>query len=200
MTPPRAARRHRIHDAVRLASSLIALLALLAATQLARASVTLALSLDELSRAAEVILAGEVLGSRAERVGGSIMTRSTIRVELEVAGHSPESGLIEVVTAGGEIDGVGLLVHGAPRLRSGERYLLFLRRQHHQLRCVGMGQGALSIGADPDSGQPVVSPARRLPSLVRRQGRHLVSAAPALIAPRPLSSVVAQIREARRGR
>lgn len=66
------------------------------------------------------------LASRAERTAsGGIVTRTTLRIEDVI--HGPRAAGQELVLTerGGSVDGLSLIVPGAPRYEPGHRYLVF---------------------------------------------------------------------------
>jgi hypothetical protein len=166
----------------------------------ARASTMLALDLTELARSADVVVVAEVLGLQAEPARGGIVTRVLVRVETQVAGQSSAGDELELLIPGGELDGLGMLVHGSPRLEPGRRYLLFLRQHTPEYRIVGLAQGALPLQPSGASGGMMVTTPSNLPGLVRLRNGRLQPAQPAITAPTALHDVIATIREARHGR
>ncbi len=163
-------------------------------------STMLALDLSELTLAAQEVVIAEVIGERAEPVRGGIVTRVVVRVEHGVVGRSGPGDELEIVVPGGELDGVGMLVHGAPRLTLGERYLLFLRRHEPEYQIVGLSQGVYRLMRSPETGSLVVSPPENLPGLVRLSEGRFQPAEPAIPRPTPLEDVIARVREAHHGR
>jgi hypothetical protein len=165
------------------------------------ASTALALDLAALARAADEIVVVEVVGLRAEPFpGGAIVTRVTALVERRVAGRTVIGEAIDVIVPGGELDGLGMLVHGAPRLEPGGRYLLFLRRVSPEYQVVGLAQGAMPLRRSAATGEEVVTTPTNLPGLVREVRGRLEPASPAVARPTPLEQVVVRIDEARHGR
>ena len=162
----------------------------------AEASTMLALDLAELTARADDVVLATVIGARAEPARGLIVTRVLVRVEVTVAGRSGPADELEVIVPGGELDGLGLLVQGAPRLEPGRRYLLFLERTNPSFRVVGMAQGAMPVEEDR-RGRLLVEPPEGLPGLVRPVGGRLVPALPAVSAATLLDEVTARVREVR---
>lgn len=174
----------------------ICLLVPLAAT----ASTMLALDLGQLTRAADEVVVGEVIGLQAEPIRGGIITRVTVRVEAAVAGRAGEGDELEIVVPGGEFDGIGMLVHGAPRLVHGRQYLLFLRRHAPEYQVVGMAQGAWPLRRASDTGRLMVTLPPNLPGLVRARDGRLEPARPAIDRPTPLDDVILRVREVHHAR
>ncbi len=167
----------------------------------AQGSIMVALDLAELSARSDVVAVGRVLTALGEDDGrGGVVTRVTVQVERYVSGADAEAQELTVMVPGGEVPGRGgVYIAGAPQLVVGERYLLFLRRQHQQAVhwVVGLSQGAMLVYPAAD-GLLVVEAAPDLPTLVSSQARGGGGAVPALIAPTPLVQVLEELREVRR--
>ena len=158
----------------------------------------IALDLAELAARANEVVVADVREAVAEPAhGGYIVTRVVVRVVETVAGSSGPADEIDVIVPGGVLDGVGLLVHGAPQLSPGQRYLLFLERTGSAYGVVGMAQGAFEVQRTR-SGDALVVPPTNLPSLVRPREGALRPAGPAIVAPTPLRRVVDEVRRAAR--
>jgi hypothetical protein len=173
--------------------------ALIAMNGSSAASTLVALDVDELALAADEVVVATVVSSQAEAVSGTIFTRYRVRVNTAVGGLSTPGDELEVIAAGGELNGIGVLVHGAPRLTVTERYLLFLRRHHSAHGVVGSAQGALPIREDVHTGDLLVDPPDDLPRLVRHDQGRLIPTAFALTGPTRLEHLLVRIREARHG-
>ncbi len=137
----------------------------------AEASLSRALTLDELVREASQVVVGTPLEQYSvwEELGGSprVVTYTRLRIERSVVG-SPESELW-VRTLGGQVNGVGQYVPGEARLRPGRGSLLFLAPlPDGVLGVLGLGQGhfELEASAEPEAPRVVPGPERpaRLPS------------------------------------
>lgn len=165
----------------------------------AAASTLISLDIEELAIAADEVVVASVLSSQAEPARGTIVTRYLIRVETSISGRATPTEELEIIAAGGELDGIGVLVHGAPRLTVDRRYLLFLSRHHSEHIIVGSAQGALPIRVDRSSGEHFVEPAENLPRLVRQEQGQLVSSQSALSGPTRLELLISRIQEARHG-
>jgi hypothetical protein len=110
-------------------------------------------SVEELVRAAAVVVQGRVVATHAHRDGRLIVTDTTLRVARCLRGAC--GATVVVRQPGGEVGGVGLHVEGTFRARPGEEVLLFLRPgRDGVLTPVGMVQGALRIER-PRGGSPV---------------------------------------------
>lgn len=139
-----------------------------------------ALSLGELVENAQQIIVGEVLTSQShydER--GQIVTDHEVRV-IDVWSGQPLSSVL-VRSLGGSVGEVGMRVPGSASLRTGERYLLFLRSisPNRPMRCVGMSQGAMPVQGSAQSAQ--VLPGGAGAHLVQRNPQGQLIAAPSAL-------------------
>jgi len=160
--------------------ALAALLILGASVPPARASIVRHLSIKELAAAATVVVIGEVRTVEAAWVGKRIMT--TVRVDAASVLRGPvKAGQpVIVVVPGGEVDGIGQWVPGAPRFKPGERVLLFLVDRPVGRVVVGLGLGRLGIHREADGGEiatrdegPTLGPGLTIPlAEVRRLVTH----------------------------
>lgn len=96
------------------------------ATSSARAALSRAVSLDDLSRASAAAVIVLPLQQRSEWQSKRIVTFTRVRVERIVAGQSVTSE-IEIRTFGGVVGNIGQSVSGEAQLVVGQRSLLFLR-------------------------------------------------------------------------
>lgn len=132
---------------------LVGLLALTAASVAvggsARAATVRALSLDELTAAAELIVVGQARErqSRWSDSGRLIVSDVAVGVERVVKGRATAGQDLVVTHLGGSIGDLGLRVPGAAAFELGGRAVLFLRAHPAtgELRVVGMSQGALPV-------------------------------------------------------
>lgn len=102
------------------------------------------MSLDALVRTADLVVVGTVV-SRASRHDAPpradrIVTDVVVRVDRTVRGEPAAEVL--VTTPGGEVDGMGQIVTGAPVLRPGEEVVLFL----HPARATAVGPRRAVVG------------------------------------------------------
>lgn len=101
------------------------------------------MSLEDLARTADAVVVGTVVsrGSRYDdRRPDRIVTDVVVRVERGVRGDV--SGEVVVTIPGGEVDGMGQIVTGAPVLRPGEEVVLFL----HPARATPLGPRRAIVG------------------------------------------------------
>jgi len=132
----------------------------------AAASVVRLVSLAELARKADVIVEGQVVAARAVRLKGIIFTDYTLLVSRD---HRRPRGVpaarsVLLRLPGGVLGGVGMSVAGAPRLRVGQRLLVFGARYHHRVVPLGLAAGLLQL-----AGNRAVRDLRGL-QLLRRTG------------------------------
>lgn len=85
--------------------------------------------LGELARGSDAVVVAHALSSASSRRGSLIFTLTDFVVERGVAGSLLPGDLFRVEVPGGEIDGVGLAIAGAPAFESGQSYLMFLHRK-----------------------------------------------------------------------
>jgi hypothetical protein len=120
------------------------------------------LSVEELTRRAELIVIGEVISVASELFAseGQIVTRIDVRVD-EVLKGSPGASSLQLQQSGGRVGAVIREVAGMPAFAQGERVLLFLgRRGDGGLAVIGLFQGKFTLQRD-ESGREIA--ARRVP-------------------------------------
>lgn len=172
-----------------------ALAALCLATAPAVASVTEALDLPTLVRESDFVLVGRATHAEARwDAGRRIVTDVTLRVERSMKGDAAPGDEVIVRQLGGSIGELGMRVAGEPTIGTGDRLVLFGRRSGTgaHLRSVGMSQGVLPVRVE--EGRDVVHPGGAGLALVRQVQGQLVTAPPALVHPRPLDELEADIR------
>jgi hypothetical protein len=110
--------------------------------------------LPGLVAAAEQIREVQVLETRCARLpDGAIETRYLVSTLSPLKGAA--AAIDEIVLPGGEVAGRGLLIPGMPRLRTGQRALLFLSAPSAARGWrvpVGLGAGAYEVIADSATG------------------------------------------------
>ena len=118
----------------------------------AQATTVKLLDLDELTRAATHVVAGEITGQEAAWIGRLLVTRVTLRVADCLKGPC-EAGELTIHVLGGQADGLAMHVEGAATLYEGEDVLLFLQAAGAGVfRTVGMAQGKFGLTSlDPDA-------------------------------------------------
>lgn len=177
-----------------IAALLVALAGLSLATVPVAASVTEALDLAQLVRESDHVIVARATGTEARWDSRRrIVTDVTVVVEQTLKGDASVDQRLVVRQLGGSIGELGMRVAGEPSIASGDRVLLFGRRMRgDHLRAVGMSQGVLPVRVD--DGRDMVHPGGAGLALVQRVQGQLVTAPPAVIHPRPLEDVVAEIR------
>jgi len=167
----------------------------LANRPLARASLVLAMDLNELVNEAEIVALARVMSQRSsydER--GRIVTDVQMQVERAEKGDLAPGASLVLRRLGGSIEGVTMRIEGEPSFEDGETVLLFGSdpQRRSLLRPVGMSQGALRV-FEQDGKRWVRSGTSDL-ALVRKSANGLTPQAAAVEAPRPLDDVLGEIR------
>lgn len=161
----------------------LGMLSALATPGLAGATVSVALSLDEMVDHADhvaLVTCESAQASRDDR--GRIVTDYTLRVEESMKGDG--GATLTMRSLGGVIGDLGMRVEGEPHPELGRRYVVFLERRGGQLRAVGMSQGVMPV--TEQGGTLTVAPGGAGMSLVQRvRGGQLSPAPAALLHPEP---------------
>jgi hypothetical protein len=202
----------------RLASTLFAVCFACAALSAApaRASLVVAMDLNDLSARADHIAITDVLSVRSQwddRHNKIFTTIELSVVESWKGGAAPASH-ITVVQPGGTVGDVAMTVFGLSQFTPGERALVFLRGNPASAGLVGMAQGKRPMHRDPSTGQWIVAGADHAglhlvkSAATRATPATPVTAAPAASAapivapaaaaddrPRPLDELRGQVRE-----
>src|SRR4051794_15951474 len=102
-------------------------------------------TVESLSRAADVVVHAKVRSSTSKLAGpGLIVTVTELEVYTGIKGEPPAT--LNVVTRGGEVDGLGQRVDGEAVFEPGEETVLFLRRRESGVfTLVGRAQGAFRV-------------------------------------------------------
>ena len=109
------------------------------------------LTLADMARQSTSIVRARVTGSRSAYKGSSIYTYFQLQVlETWKAGPQTPNGIAtEVAIPGGAVDGIRQSVTGAPELKSGQEYVLFLWTSRSGLtQVIGLSQGRFSVLGD----------------------------------------------------
>ncbi|HEY8431329.1 MAG TPA: hypothetical protein VIL20_23275 [Sandaracinaceae bacterium] len=182
---------------------LVLALSVLGVASSAHATISEALSLEELVRRADHVVVATAIGERARRdARGRIVTDYTVRVDEVMKGDARPGATLVMTRLGGVLGDVGMRVEGEPSLEVGARYVLFLDRlsDGRTLRPVGMSQGVLPV--QDRGGEPTVLPGGGGLSLVQRvRGGRLVPAPAAILHATPLAELRDRVEriEDRRG-
>lgn len=120
----------------------------------AKATTVLQVSLEQLTRTADVIVEGTVRRTSCGRVGGRLFTYALIRVKTwhkdtgGVGGHGSATKEILVRVPGGRMGDEWWRVEGMPLYQKGEDVLLFLKRQQGFYWTLGLQQGKFRLTRD----------------------------------------------------
>lgn len=150
----------------------------------ASATTMLALSVDELTQRADMVVVGRVIATepRESEDGKRISTLVTLQVEESWKGRPAQE--VRILALGGTLDGISQVVMGAARFAEGEEVVVFLRslRGPEPLtEVVGMAQGKLAVERNAEGIQVAV------PSL---QGLELVQPGGREVRPAPVSGPI----------
>jgi len=105
------------------------------------------LSLADMARQSTSIVRARVTGSRSAYKGSTIYTYFQLQV-LETWKSAPQVAT-EVAVPGGAVDGIRQSVNGAPELKSGQEYVLFLWTSRSGLtQVIGLSQGRFTVLGD----------------------------------------------------
>lgn len=161
----------------------LALAALLASVtpSAAHATITEALSLDELVQQADIVALVTCVDQHALRDDRSrIVTDYALRVDEVMKGSATVGSQITMRRLGGVIGDLGMRVEGEPHLVAGRRYVVFLRRIDRGVsRPVGMSQGVMPV--EEPHGVLTVQPGGGGLSLVQRGAGGGLHPAPAAL-------------------
>jgi hypothetical protein len=163
----------------------------------ARASVMLALSLEDLTRKADLIelVVPTERQSRMDGDGKLIVTDVSLRVEQSLKGGGKPGQTLVATLLGGRIEQLALQVPGEASLPIGQRLLVFLQRapKNGELHVVGMSQGVLTLSQQ--GGATMVLPGGSGAELMQRGSDGALHGAPdALLQPQPLGQLLDRIR------
>jgi hypothetical protein len=127
------------------------------------------LALEDMIRLSTTVVRARVSGSYAAARGADIYTFYQLSVleTLKAAGRTPS----EVAVPGGAARGLRQLVEGAPELKIGEEYVLFLWTSPSGLtQVIGLSQGLFSLNSD-GSGNPMLMRPAAASAMVDSNGR-----------------------------
>ncbi len=179
-------------------ATLLSLLLLLARP--AAATQVLAMSVEETTDAAELVVRGTVEGVRTVRpdtAPGRIVTLATVRVSATLKGHAAASTLV-VTVPGGQDGRFAQVVAGAPQLSPGDEVVLFLERVTRPdgaLVVTGLAVGCWHVGPPPAAGPTHAVSRRRGLTLVQPDlaGVRAPSLIPAIDVQLPLPELLSRI-------
>jgi hypothetical protein len=152
------------------------------------------MSFTEIVDAADAIVVGEAIDSRAEWVdtGSSrtIVTRVTFRVSGTLKGN--ERLLLPLEFLGGTVGDVRQTISGVPTFEIGDRAVLFVLASRAASPIVGHMQGRFPISVAPDGTEYVTLPSRRAFSAVSQIGSP-ITVSPVAIPTMTLTAFEAEI-------
>ena len=109
------------------------------------------LTLADMARQSTSIVRARVTGSRSASQGSAIYTYFQLQV-LETwksATQTVSGAATEVAVPGGAVDGIRQSVTGAPELKTGQEYILFLWTSRSGMtQVIGLSQGRFSVLGD----------------------------------------------------
>jgi hypothetical protein len=127
--------------------TLLPLMICLVAPARASASVALALSVEQLTLRADLVVRGHVVGQESAWTrGGRIVT--TVHLAVDAALKGQASGTVKLVHLGGHVGDIGQQVSGEVAFTQGEEVVVFLRVRSHQpqlFQVLGMSQGKFTV-------------------------------------------------------
>src|SRR6185436_10745218 len=179
------------------AASLLAIATSFVQPARTRASVVQALSLEEMTHKAEVIVLG-VATERQSRYGIDgklIVTDVSMKVDTTLKGDVKAGQTLIATVLGGRIDDVALQVPGEANLPVGQRVIAFLYHApaSGDLRVVGMAQGVLAL-MQKDSTTMVLPGGNGAALMAPDAQGQMHEAQPALTQPTPLGELLDKIR------
>jgi len=135
---------------MRVSTPLLICLALLAPL---RATTLEQLTLDEMIRKSTAIVRARITGSHSAARGGNIYTYFQLQVLESWKGSAVTSAPREVAVPGGMADGIRQSVAGAPELKPGREYVLFLWTSRTGLtQLMGLSQGLFNVSEEGSDG------------------------------------------------
>lgn len=111
------------------------------------------LSTEELAETSEVVVKGKVVKIKSywSEDGDTIFTKAHIRIQSIIKGNVIGKNIIAEYE-GGEVGDAGIIVSDTPRLKKGEKVILFLKpkkiKSNNVYEIVGDAQGKYTVGND----------------------------------------------------
>ena len=138
-------------------------------TSVATASTVQQLSLEELTKASDVVAVVDVVSVVASVENGKVFTDIELRVIESMKGSQADAKL-HIKHVGGRTKTLATYVPGMPAFRVGHKALVFLENvtSHGHHVVTGMSQGKFDVVVGPDGSTQYIVPATNLPHLVRR--------------------------------
>ncbi len=146
------------------------------AASAAHASVSVAVSFDDLVKGADAVAVVTPLDGRAVWEDGRIVTYTHVRIDEEVAGSAGKEAWVR--TLGGVVDSIGQSVDGEPAWIPGQATVVFLRHRANASawNVNARAQGQYSLAAVEASGLKLTPPSR--PGLLLRPSFPTVTTVP----------------------
>lgn len=182
---------------LRLAPAAVLLVAL-SAPALARATVMLEASIDDLARESDTVVLGKVRSTEGRLSGDGKRIFTYVTVEVAEAWKGEPGKTVEVRVPGGVHGEFGQIVQGAPRFTGGEEVVIFLRRVSagsQLFQVSGLAQGKLRVEREPDR-EPVAMPDLRGLELTRSAEEPAFPAKP--VAPIPVAELRSRVEAVKR--
>jgi hypothetical protein len=160
------------------------LLVLATLTVAVRATTLEQLSLDDMIEKSTSVVRGRITGTYTEARNNNIYTY--YRVALLEQWKGNVAAQLDVAVPGGALRGVRQTLPGAPTLREGDEYVLFLWTGRSGItQVIGLSQGLFSVKVDA-AGNPVLARPAATELMVDRNGR--------LVVDQPLTMRVSDMR------
>ena len=159
----------------------------------ATATTVLPMSMAQMASAADVIFHGRVISNEVKQdpVTGKIATFTEFEVIALIKGTTGKTHTIKQI--GGRLAGgkAHLAVHGVPRFRAGEAYVVFLPKASHLgfSSPIGLSQGKFDIQKLDD--EALISNGRPITTLTGASAQEILSKTPAAITAEPASMLKA---------
>ena len=106
------------------------------------------LSLEQLTRDADLIVVGKVESVTSQMINGKIFSFATIAVESRIKGElEPEQSEIVVSFPGGKVGDIGMQVEDSPNYKKDEEVVVFLKKMQGESHFLtaGSSQGKFII-------------------------------------------------------
>lgn len=133
---------------------LLLVIAIFLFTGVVFATIVVRMTVSQMVNRAQLVVEGTITETRArwDENHRYIITEAQVKISRTLKGKAGTS-TITVRTLGGEVDGLGLYVAGAPKFKVGEEALLFLERHPvKDWRVVGLSQGKFTLITDKRTG------------------------------------------------
>ncbi len=152
----------------------------LVAARPAHASTVIAFDLPALTRIADRVVLGEVLGvtSAWDAQHRRIYTEIEVQVAESWKGDAQAERKLLIVQPGGRVGDIEMRVHGLATFRTGDRAVLFLAGPERASAVVGMGQGMRRLQLEPGTQRWMALGGDRSAAVLRGRDGRLLPAPP----------------------